>query len=103
MDTAEDLLARLDAAVAAGDSPEQARVRIGQTPWIDSGEASGLNALRMTDFAPDARAAQDFIHPHGAAQVLYWGLPGGTGVNVAGLLWDQQGKPRRFRATVLAP
>ncbi|MEO8525989.1 MAG: hypothetical protein ABI460_14790 [Caldimonas sp.] len=103
MDTSEDLLAQLDAAVAARDSPAQAVLRVGRPPWIDSGEASGLNALRMTDFAPDTRAAQDFTHPHGADRVLYWGMPGGIGVNVAGLLWDLEGRSTRFRATVLAP
>jgi hypothetical protein len=88
MDTAEDLLARLDAAVVARDSPERALVSIGRVPWIESGGAGGLNALRMTDFAADSRAPQDFTNPNGAARVLYWGLSGVAGVNVAGLLWD---------------
>ncbi|MGZ5893721.1 MAG: hypothetical protein ACXWJ7_14005 [Caldimonas sp.] len=103
MNEAEELLAELDAALAAADSPEQALARVGRPPWIDSGTSAGLNALRMADFAPDPRAAQDFVDPHRSARVMYWGMPGGTGVNIAGLLWDAQRRARRFRAQVLAP
>ena len=103
MHSAAELLHRLRAAAAAGDTPAQALARVGQPPWIDSRRAGDRAALDMADFAPDAEAPQDFADPHGAAQVIYWGLPGTSGAPIAGLLWDAAGAPRLFRAQVLPP
>lgn len=100
---ADELLTRLRAAAAGGDTPDQALARVGEPPWIDSRRARDLNALRMADIAADPRAPQEFASPHDAAQVLYWGLPDGPGAPIAGLLWDAAGRPTLFRAQVLAP
>ena len=103
MAEADDLLAALDASLAAAASPEETVARVGRPPWLDSGSRAGMNALRMADFAPDPRAPREFIDLHRSACVVYWGVPGGDGVGIAGLAWDAQGLPRRFRARVLAP
>ncbi|MEP7300234.1 MAG: hypothetical protein ABI699_01800 [Caldimonas sp.] len=103
MSEADDLLAALDAALAAGASAEDAVARVGRQPWLDSGSQAGLNTLRMADFAPDPRAPHDFVDLHRSARVVYWGAPGGDGVGIAGLAWDAKGRARRFRAQVLAP
>ena len=36
----DDLLTRLRAAAAAGETPDQAMARVGERPWIDSRRAS---------------------------------------------------------------
>ena len=56
----DELLTRLRAAAAAGDTPDQALARVGERPWIDSRRANDLNALRMADITADPRAPQDF-------------------------------------------
>lgn len=99
------LLRALHLALQAGDDADAALTRVGWPPWLDSRRPGHALILAGADLVPDPEAPDEFVAPHDATVVMYWGLkPHKGATRVAGLVWPVAGQAARLlRAIVLPP